>query len=288
MDYDSHPYGKLWFVKIFSECIESRNAHYKLADSINRCLSPDSRQHAIIFSNFQFFHFGLECWETWVTEWTALFFFITLLSMGVFLCDQTLACGIPPPSNNMWGNSIFQFYVTIHIVPWGDLTHVIYILHWKKYFNIHFKSQNYSYLLDRNSCCKTNYGDDSTIRVVVWMEIVIKTKESRSQNYAGWFFSPVTLTVEINYIDNYPCQVERECCLVVHMVLQWLRLFPVNSVREVTKVTVWWTEMNWNELKLLNRYQFYQFIVVKTGRFSNILLLWCYWSYWMVASVTLW
>ena len=62
-------------------------------------------------------------------------------------------------------------------------------------------------------------------------------------------------------------------------------LFSVNSVREVTKVSLRWTSKNWNELKLLNRYQFYQFIFVKTGMFSNILLLWFYWSYWMA---TLW
>ena len=49
--------------------------------------------------------------------------------------------------------------------------------HWKKYFNVHFKSQNYSCLLDshpclgyRNFCCKKISCNKSKIKAVVLME----------------------------------------------------------------------------------------------------------------------
>ena len=50
-------------------------------------------------------------------------------------------------------------------------------VHWKKYFNVHFKSQNYSCLLDshpclgyRNFCCKKISCNKSKIKAVVLME----------------------------------------------------------------------------------------------------------------------
>ena len=49
--------------------------------------------------------------------------------------------------------------------------------HWKKYVNVHFKSQNYSCLLDshpclgyRNFCCKKISCNKSKIKAVVLME----------------------------------------------------------------------------------------------------------------------
>ena len=71
----------------------------------------------------------------------------------------------------------------------------IYILHCKNYSNVHFKSQNYSCVLDshtclgdRISCCRKISGDKSKIKAVILMEI-IKTTESRSQIYTGIFLS---------------------------------------------------------------------------------------------------
>ena len=68
-------------------------------------------------------------------------------------------------------------------------------LHCKNYSNVHFKSQNYSCVLDshtclgdRISCCRKISGDKSKIKAVILMEI-IKTTESRSQIYTGIFLS---------------------------------------------------------------------------------------------------
>ena len=55
--------------------------------------------------------------------------------------------------------------------------HSLSMKHWKKYFNVHFKSQNYSCLLDshpclgyRNFCCKKISCNKSKIKAVVLME----------------------------------------------------------------------------------------------------------------------
>ena len=68
-------------------------------------------------------------------------------------------------------------------------------VHCKNYSNVHFKSQNYSCVLDshtclgdRISCCRKISGDKSKIKAVILMEI-IKTTESRSQIYTGIFLS---------------------------------------------------------------------------------------------------
>ena len=68
-------------------------------------------------------------------------------------------------------------------------------IHCKNYSNVHFKSQNYSCVLDshtclgdRISCCRKISGDKSKIKAVILMEI-IKTTESRSQIYTGIFLS---------------------------------------------------------------------------------------------------
>ena len=73
--------------------------------------------------------------------------------------------------------------------------------HWKKYFNVHFKSQNYSCLLDshpclgyRNFCCKKISCNKSKIKAVVLME---KLKQHNS----GVKFTPAYF---------FPCHFDSE------------------------------------------------------------------------------
>ena len=92
-------------------------------------------------------------------------------------------------------------------------------VHWKKYFNVHFKSQNYSCLLDshpclgyRNFCCKKISCNKSKIKAVVLME---KLKQHNlGVKFTPAYFFPVTLTVKINYIDSIPCLLDSTPCLL--------------------------------------------------------------------------
>ena len=81
-------------------------------------------------------------------------------------------------SNNSHKN-ILHFNVDPLFGSPHDYIEVVYrgFIHWKKYFNVHFKSQNYSCLLDshpclgyRNFCCKKISCNKSKIKAVVLME----------------------------------------------------------------------------------------------------------------------
>ena len=73
-------------------------------------------------------------------------------------------------------------WLNVYTIYFGPRSHPnpgpsFFWLHWKKYFNVHFKSQNYSCLLDshpclgyRNFCCKKISCNKSKIKAVVLME----------------------------------------------------------------------------------------------------------------------
>ena len=99
------------------------------------------------------------------------------------------------------GSGLDHYFSRPEWITWAshlkiaDKKIVISDLHCKNYSNVHFKSQNYSCVLDshtclgdRISCCRKISGDKSKIKAVILMEI-IKTTESRSQIYTGIFLS---------------------------------------------------------------------------------------------------
>ena len=106
-------------------------------------------------------------------------------------------------------------------------------IHWKKYFNVHFKSQNYSCLLDshpclgyRNFCCKKISCNKSKIKAVVLME---KLKQHNlGVKFTPAYFFPVTLTVKINYIDSIPCLLDSTPCLLDREYC-WCKFFSLSK-----------------------------------------------------------
>ena len=119
--------------------------------------------------------------------------------------------------------------------------HTFFVLprlaHWKKYFNVHFKSQNYSCLLDshpclgyRNFCCKKISCNKSKIKAVVLME---KLKQHNlGVKFTPAYFFPCHFDSENKLHWQYSLSIRQYSLSIRQRILLMKFIFTVKVTRK--------------------------------------------------------